>query len=102
MSSKLKIIAPHSELKVNMTVNADIITNTKDNAIVIPREALINKDEKSKVFIIRKDRAIEQEITTGIRSYASLEAISGLEPGAAVAISNLKELKNKGRVKVAK
>jgi RND family efflux transporter MFP subunit len=98
---KISFLGAHDELKVNMSVNVDIATKKNDNALIVPREALISKDDSSYVYVIGKfHRAKEQKLEIGIRSFSSLEALSGVSAGDLVAVSNVAKLKNKGRVKI--
>ena len=97
---KIRFLGDHDELKVNMSVNADVITKRKDGTLIIPREALFSKDDSSYIFSIKNGRAYEKKIEIGIRSFSSLEASSGLGEGEIVATSNLSKLKNKGRVSI--
>lgn len=97
---KIKFTAKHDEMKVNMSVNVDIEGNKSVDALIIPREALISRDDTPYVYAIKKSRAHETKITTGIRSYSSIEVTAGLSEGDIVAVSSLAKLKNKGRVKI--
>jgi len=97
---KIKFIGRHDELKVNMSVNVDIVTQKKEQALLVPREALVSKDDSLTVFVVKKNRVYQTKIQTGLRSYASVEATAGVVEGEKVAISNLPKLKDKGRVKV--
>jgi len=98
---KIRFLGAHDELKVNMSVNVDISTKRKDDALVVPREALFSKDDSTYVFVINKfNRTKESKIEIGIRSYSSIEATSGVSEGDRVAISNINKLKDKGRVKI--
>jgi multidrug efflux pump subunit AcrA (membrane-fusion protein) len=97
---KIRMLGDHSELKVNMSVNVDISTKQNDNALLVPREALLSKDDTSLVYVINRSRARERKITIGIRSYTSIEATSGVVEGEMVAITNVSKLKDKGRVKI--
>jgi len=99
--SKIRFLGRHDELKVNMSVNVDITSDKIENALIVPREALISRDDSSYVFVVGKNsRVKETKISIGIRSYTSLEALSGINEGETVAISNISKLKNKGRVKI--
>jgi len=44
---------PEYKLKIGMTINADIITRKKDGVLIIPREAVFNKENKSVVFLVK-------------------------------------------------
>lgn len=99
---KIKFLGNHDELKANMSVNVDITAKRSENALVVPREALISKDDATIVYRISRGRAYENPLKIGIRSYSSVEALSGLSKGDVVAVSNVNKLKNKGRIKIEK
>jgi multidrug efflux pump subunit AcrA (membrane-fusion protein) len=97
---KIKFLGKHDELKVNMSVNVDIVTQRNNKALLVPREALASKDDTPTVFVVRKNRVYQTKIEIGIRSYSSVEAISGVKAGDLVAVSGLSNLKDNGRIKV--
>lgn len=97
---KIKFLGKHEELKVNMSVNVDIVTQRNEESLLVPREALASKDDFSVVFVVRKNRVFQTRIDIGIRSYNYVEAVSGLKSGDVVAITNLSLLKDKGRIQV--
>jgi len=100
---KVKFLGNHEDLKVNMSVNVDIATKKNPAALIVPREALISKDDKSYVFVINKfNRAKETKIEIGIRTVSSIEALSGVAAGDLVVVTNVSKLKNRGRVKIEK
>ncbi|MBN3032489.1 MAG: efflux RND transporter periplasmic adaptor subunit [Candidatus Saganbacteria bacterium] len=98
---KIKFLGEHEELKVNMSVNVDIAVKKNENALIVPREALVSKNDRSCVFVVgNNNRVRETPIEIGIRSYTSVEALSGVAAGDLVAVADGKKLKDKGRVKV--
>jgi RND family efflux transporter MFP subunit len=97
---KIRLLESHDELKVNMSVNVDIATKKNNRALIVPREALVSKDDSSLVFKVMKNRVSESRITIGIRSYNSVEATAGVSEGDIVAVTNVSKLKDKGRVKI--
>jgi multidrug efflux pump subunit AcrA (membrane-fusion protein) len=97
---KIRFLGAHGELKVNMSVNVDIAAKKNNRALIVPREALVSKDDSSLVFKVEKGRVFETKMDIGIRSFSSVEALSGLSEGDVVAISNVSKLKDKGRVKI--
>lgn len=97
---KIRFLGAHDELKVNMSVNVEIGTQKNDNALVVPREALFSKDDTSYVYLVQKNKVYQTPIKIGIRSFTSVEATSGVLEGVEVAVSNLNNLKDKGRVKI--
>jgi len=97
---KIKFLGKHDELKVNMSVNVDIATKKNDHALIVPREALVSRDDSSLVFKTINHRVYESKITIGIRSFSSVEALAGVAENDVLAITNLSKLKDKGRVKI--
>ncbi|MDD5593781.1 MAG: efflux RND transporter periplasmic adaptor subunit [Candidatus Margulisbacteria bacterium] len=98
---KIRFLGAHDELKVNMSVNVDIATKKNDAALIVPREALVSKDDSSYVFKVDKSsRVKETKVEIGIRSFSSVEATSGVAVDDMVVVSNVNKLKDKGRVKI--
>lgn len=97
---KVRFLGSHDELKAKMTVNVDISTRRNESALIVPREALFSGDDSTYVYAIKNRRAQKVKITTGLRSFASVEALSGLAEGDVLAITNVAKLKDKGRVKL--
>ena len=98
---KIRFLDGSRELKVNMSVNVDIATKKNDRALIVPREALVSKNDNSFVYLVNKfNRVREAKIEIGIRSFSSVEAVSGLSAGDLLAVSNVTKLKDRGRVKI--
>ncbi len=97
---KIRFLGDHEELKVNMSVNVDIITESKEKAVLIPKQALITKADSSFVFVVNNRRAYETKIEVGIRAYGTVEVVSGVSPGSQVAVTNVARLKDQRRVKI--
>lgn len=97
---KIRFIGSHDELKANMSVNVDVATKRNDSTLIVPREALFSKDDTSYVFKVKNNHVYETKIDIGIRSYSSVEALSGLMDADQIAVTNVTKLKDKGRVKI--
>ena len=97
---KIRFLGGHKELMVNMSINADIISEMKDNVLLVPREALASLGDSQTVFKIKNYRAAQSKITIGLRSAASVEALTGVAEGDLVAVTNVAKLKDTGRVKI--
>ncbi|MDB5641896.1 MAG: transporter [Hyphomicrobiales bacterium] len=61
-------------LKIGMSVEANIVTREKDNALLLPAEA-INADA---VFRILRDRLVRTPVKTGIRGSRMVEILDGV------------------------
>jgi len=69
-------------LKLGMTADINIVTNIKENVLSIPESALIKKDKKTFVQVLKAGEIEEREIQIGLEGSNNLiEVISGLEEG---------------------
>ena len=72
----------------NMGVSANIITNTKDNVLLISSSAVkTNSDGENYVQIMKNGKPIDQIIEIGLASDSQTEIISGLSEGDIVITS---------------
>ncbi|MEG2601568.1 MAG: HlyD family efflux transporter periplasmic adaptor subunit, partial [Carnobacterium sp.] len=86
---------PPTGLFAGFEIDADITTNTAENALTMPIETLVyNKENKPYVYIVKNDKAKKVEIETGIQSDTKVQIIKGLEKGQKVIISPADSLKN--------
>jgi len=85
----LQFIKKYEGIKSGMTANVDILTDKRENVIVIPQRAVITKDEKKFVQILENGKEKEIEVEVGIKdSNGNIEVISGLNEGDKVVISS--------------
>ncbi len=78
-------------IKSGMTGDVDIITESKEDALLIPQRAVLIKNGKKIVRVLDKGKIKEVEVKTGIRgSEGEIEILSGLKEGDRV-ITFLKE-----------
>ncbi|MCL5016144.1 MAG: efflux RND transporter periplasmic adaptor subunit [Patescibacteria group bacterium] len=71
-------------VKAGMTANINIVTATKNNALIIPQRAVIYDGGKSYVLLktASSSTPVQTEITTGITgSDGTVEVVSGLKQG---------------------
>jgi HlyD family secretion protein len=86
---------PPTGLFAGFEIDADITTNTAENALTMPIETLVyDKENKPYVYIVKNDKAKKVEIETGTQSDTKVQIIKGLEKGQKVIISPADSLKN--------
>ena len=66
----------------------------------IPKSALVTREGKSSVFVVKGDKVILSDVVTGALSGDMIEIRSGLKPGDKVAARPLDKLKDGSRVRI--
>jgi RND family efflux transporter MFP subunit len=89
-------------LRPGMFVKADIVTDRKDSAIVIPRSIILSRQRGKTVFIVDRGVAAERIIETGLENITDVEVTRGLAKNERVVTSGFETLSNKSKVKIIK
>jgi len=90
------------DLKIGMTISADIILEKRPGLLTVPREAVMSKDGSQEVFVIKNNQAKQRFVELGIKDPSNIEVKNGLKDGETVAVTNLDKLKNNSLVKIEK
>ena len=83
-----------------MFVKADLVINSSDSTIVIPKDIIINRNRVRTVFVVERGVAIERRISTGLETIDRVEVLSGLEAGESIVSKGFETLRNNSQVKV--
>jgi len=79
-------------LKPGVFAKVLILTDKRDKALTIPKDAVFQFAGLEKVFVIENGKVSERIVRTGVPTGTLLEIVDGLKEGEAVAISNLGNL----------
>jgi len=94
---RIKIALPDdTPLKPGMSVEANVITREKPNALLVPADAV----RDNAVFVIEGNRVRRREVKLGIRGTRQIEILSGLQAGEGVASPAVLEIRDGSRVRV--
>jgi multidrug efflux pump subunit AcrA (membrane-fusion protein) len=77
---------PNHELLPGTNVNAEIQTETVENSLTIPREALRRQGNQTGVFVLEGSIVRWRPIRTGAQSVTRVQVLEGLAEGDAVAL----------------
>jgi RND family efflux transporter MFP subunit len=95
---RVKIALPgDTPLHPGMSVEANIVTREKQNALLIPTDALQGKA----VFVVDGGRVHKRAVDIGIRGTREVEVLAGLKEGERVASPAPTDLKDGARVRAA-
>ncbi|AEV30077.1 RND family efflux transporter, MFP subunit [Sphaerochaeta pleomorpha str. Grapes] len=70
-----------SRVIAGMYAKIKVITEEKDNCIVVPRATVLTENEQSYVYVVENSIARKVKVTIGIESEGLLEITSGLKAG---------------------
>lgn len=91
-----RIANPEIKLKPGMFARVKLILDERDNAMVIPEEAIVPVGNKRTVWKIVEARAQRTEVRTGLRRDAKVEITEGLSIGDIVVTAGQMRLKEDG------
>ncbi|MBU0546654.1 MAG: efflux RND transporter periplasmic adaptor subunit [Patescibacteria group bacterium] len=82
---KVSINEENSKIKSGMTANVVIVTDSKENVLIVPQRAVTERDDKQWIKILENNNPKEIEIQTGLKgNKGDIEVISGLNEGQEV------------------
>ena len=98
--AEAKIPASDSRLRPGTFVQVKLVTRRADAVVMVPKNSIYSVAGLSKVFVIRNGKAVEVRIAPGAEVDGWAEAPAGaIQPGEAIAVSNLLNLINGAAVK---
>jgi membrane fusion protein (multidrug efflux system) len=83
-----------------MFVKADLVVNSSENTIVIPRDIIISRNRNQIVYVVDKGVASERVIITGLQNDKEIEVKMGLLKGESVVNTGFETLRDQSRVKI--
>lgn len=93
---RIKVALPDdTPLKPGMSVEANVITREKPNALLVPADAL----QGNAVFVFDGSHARKRDVTVGIRGTRFVEVLTGLTEGERIASPAATDLKDGARVR---
>jgi membrane fusion protein (multidrug efflux system) len=96
----VEIRDPSRTLKPGMLARVGITHDVHPGTTLAPRDAVIDEDNRSSVFIVRGGTALRQPIETGFVNTTHIEILTGLAAGDTVVTTGKGGLKDSSRVEV--
>ena len=85
-----------------MFARADIVKQSRDQALTIPFYSIISRNNEQYVFVEKDGVAEKRNVKTGIMEEWMVEITDGLEPGDHVVVEGHRDVENGRKVKVVK
>ena len=96
----VEVVDESLRLKPGMFVEVRIAIGAKENVLVIPRKAILYKQNKTYVFVMNRMQVSQREVLLGLTEEDYVEVTSGLEQGEVIVIVGVEGLKDGQRVDV--
>ncbi len=89
-------------LKPGMFVNVQLITDTRADAVLVPKRAVIYDDNQQFVFVVRQDSLARRiPLKAGYSDRENIEALAGVGIGDTIIVVGHNAMKDSTRVKIA-
>ncbi|MBI5635294.1 MAG: efflux RND transporter periplasmic adaptor subunit [Nitrospirae bacterium] len=72
---------PEGKLKPDMTVNASIFLNRRNNVLAVPNKAIKREGGKKVLQVLENNRPVQKSVKTGWKDTAYTEIIEGIKEG---------------------
>jgi HlyD family secretion protein len=95
------IIDEDTLLKPGYSAQVKIITDAKDNTLILPYEAVVQDEENNDiVYVVKNNRAYKRKVKTGAELELEIEIIKGLTKGEKVILNPPPEIKDGSKVRI--
>jgi len=102
LSVRVAVPNPGGRLKVGAFATANIVLSTRPLAVVVPKSAILQRDDKSAVLIAGDDgKAHQKAVTTGIERQGTVEITKGIKEGDKVISEGGFQLDDGAPIKIA-
>lgn len=93
-ANTIRVLAPSPPrpLRLGMSVDVEVLTGGKDNVLLAPSSAVMEREGQKFVYVVLDGQAVRKNVTAGISNWERTEILSGISPGDAI-ITSL-EIKN--------
>jgi membrane fusion protein (multidrug efflux system) len=83
-----------------MIVRVSLTRRVYENAVVVPRDAVLERDTGDVIFVVKDDRVELRKVSTGPSEKGSILLLEGLSPGETLVVSGHRNLVDGQRVRV--
>ncbi|WP_411887551.1 efflux RND transporter periplasmic adaptor subunit [Hydrocarboniphaga effusa] len=96
----VNIDAKQSELRPGMFARTEILYDHREQALLIPRDAVITEDAAESVYVVASDHARRRVVRIGYGDAGNFEVLEGLKAGEQVVTTGQASLKDGAKVQV--
>jgi len=99
--ARVRLLDKSIKTKPGMSADVEVIVSKKENVLIIPSQAIIEKNDGKYVYLGNNNKAVLRQIKTGQFNWTYTEVTEGLQEGDIVVTNpDIPDLKDKARIKV--
>ncbi len=91
---------PLNKIMPGSFVNVSLLVETHNDALLVPKTALIYENELSYIYIVKKDSVQKIRIERGFEDAGKIEILNDLKEGTPVVVVGQNGLKNGAKIKI--
>jgi RND family efflux transporter MFP subunit len=100
MHTEVELLNPTHALIPGLYAEATLTLDRKNDALVLPLQAVTQSNGEARVFLVNADNTLEERrINIGMQTASDVEVLKGLQMGDRVVVSDRSSLKNGMQVK---
>jgi membrane fusion protein, multidrug efflux system len=84
---------PDEALKPGMFMSVALEVRVKDDAVLIPEEAVVSEGLRQLVYVVKDDKVERRVITMGQRQGGRIEVVEGLTPGETLVVRGVQRVR---------
>jgi len=96
----VEIVDETQRLKPGMFVEVRIVIGMKEDVLVIPRRAILYKQNKTYVFVAERGQVSQREVSLGLTEEDHVEVTEGITEGEVIVTVGVESLKDGQRIEV--
>ncbi len=87
-------------LKSGMFGKVEVVFDTHKNSLILQQDAIITQDNRSHVFVVKDNKAMQTPVTLGFRHHGQVEIIDGLSESDQVITTGQQILKHETKIEI--
>jgi RND family efflux transporter MFP subunit len=98
---EIEVPNPTGRLKPGMYARVRLISTNKDNALVVPKSAMVDAQGRRGVYMVQKGQAVFRAVSLGLEEPDRIEVTDGLKEGDEVVTTGASALRDGAQVLLA-
>ncbi len=96
----IEAVDPPASVRSGSFVAVDIVRETRQAVVLLPKDAVIRELQASHVFIVEDDKAVKRNVRLGLEEGDRIEALDGVAAGERVVVAGQGGLKDGQAIRV--